>query len=504
MVPFEADFSLMAAWVKVCRDVLEGKHLLLLLCGALVFTACLAIPRAGPWVGFALLTLAAWVYQAIVGDVAKFPLAQETSEERPVGTAPLARAAMAVVGASGLIAPLLVRNAEHLLAPDSAKILLRPGMAMALGAWVIVPVLLVAINARDRRGKVPALKVPGILMRYWFATLAALLLLPAGLCLLEVFLCVTGLWYDQLSMLVVDLFPSPARTTQINGLWMVFHYDSAERGLLFQEDSAAFLPAYGLALKHGYTLVGAIPSTLSKDWNSDLPPSFFRVSFEVYLAYRAFFTVLILTSLGFLLSLQARWLGLIVLHGSRRPAVSLPRAVPVVAEIPPKVSSSPSPTPLSLAEPRREIAPIPSVRAPVDHRVASRGAQVTSPGLPTILIIDDDRPSVTGLARNLASQSFAVLLAENAREGLRLANAARPDLILLNLVLPDRQGTDVVRELRLSDRTRKTPIVIVSPLVGAEHEIASLSQGADDFVVKPYVLDVLVARIRNQLARERI
>lgn len=113
-----------------------------------------------------------------------------------------------------------------------------------------------------------------------------------------------------------------------------------------------------------------------------------------------------------------------------------------------------------------------------------------------ILVIDDE-PSIRRALRTiLARHAFLVEIAESGRQGLESYSHRRPDLILLDLGLPDMDGLDVIRQIR--DRAN-TPIVVLS-VRGSEHDkVAALDLGADDYLTKPFGVDELLARVRVAL-----
>ncbi len=113
-----------------------------------------------------------------------------------------------------------------------------------------------------------------------------------------------------------------------------------------------------------------------------------------------------------------------------------------------------------------------------------------------ILIVEDE-PSIRRLLRNtLGVQNYRVVEAADGREGLSQLAAARPDLILLDLGLPDMDGLDFIREVR---RGSPVPIVVLSSRDDEKGKVAALDLGADDYVTKPFGAEELVARIRTAL-----
>ena len=116
----------------------------------------------------------------------------------------------------------------------------------------------------------------------------------------------------------------------------------------------------------------------------------------------------------------------------------------------------------------------------------------------TILIIDDDDDLRDLLCEQLAAQpEFLTVAAATAESGLRAASAQRPDLILLDLDLPDMNGRDVCRALR--DAGVLAPVIMLTAADGESETILGLESGANDYVTKPFKFNVLLARIRAQM-----
>ena len=117
---------------------------------------------------------------------------------------------------------------------------------------------------------------------------------------------------------------------------------------------------------------------------------------------------------------------------------------------------------------------------------------------PKILVVDDE-PAVTDLlAYNLRKSGYEPLVAADGREALRLAHQARPDLILLDLMLPELDGLDVCRELR---KTSTVPIIMITARGEEIDRVVGLELGADDYVSKPFSVRELMARIKAVLRR---
>jgi two-component system KDP operon response regulator KdpE len=115
---------------------------------------------------------------------------------------------------------------------------------------------------------------------------------------------------------------------------------------------------------------------------------------------------------------------------------------------------------------------------------------------PLILIIEDEEALRRFLIPTLSGQSYQVLSAATAAEGLAMARSHNPDLVLLDLGLPDRDGMTVLRELRAWSRK---PVVILSARNQEKDKVRALDQGADDYLAKPFGAAELLARIRVAL-----
>jgi two-component system, OmpR family, KDP operon response regulator KdpE len=124
------------------------------------------------------------------------------------------------------------------------------------------------------------------------------------------------------------------------------------------------------------------------------------------------------------------------------------------------------------------------------------GAPVT--GAAHLLLIEDDEPTRVAVAHNLAAHGYRVSSAADGAEGLRAWEAERPDLLLLDLGLPDLDGSDLVRRVR---RDAATPILILTARAAEHDKVAALDAGADDYVTKPFGMDELRARVTALLRR---
>jgi two-component system KDP operon response regulator KdpE len=118
--------------------------------------------------------------------------------------------------------------------------------------------------------------------------------------------------------------------------------------------------------------------------------------------------------------------------------------------------------------------------------------------LARVLLVEDDDATRDAVARNLEGHGFRVTQSGDVAEALRHWDAERPDLILLDLGLPDLDGSAVVRHVR---REATTPILILSARTDERVKVATLEAGADDYVTKPFGMDELRARIGAVLRR---
>ena len=115
----------------------------------------------------------------------------------------------------------------------------------------------------------------------------------------------------------------------------------------------------------------------------------------------------------------------------------------------------------------------------------------------TLLIVDDDQDLRGAIAEQLQAESFDTLEAATAGEGVKLAAEAKPDLILLDVDLPDMDGREACRRIRQAGVA--TPVIMLTAAATDDDTVQGLDSGANDYVTKPYKFAVLLARIRAQL-----
>ncbi len=122
---------------------------------------------------------------------------------------------------------------------------------------------------------------------------------------------------------------------------------------------------------------------------------------------------------------------------------------------------------------------------------------VVRESLSRVLVIEDERP-IRRLLQTLLGDSWQVLEAETGQAGLELAASARPDILILDLGLPDQDGLDVLRRLR---EWSQVPVIVISVRDREQDKVAALDAGADDFLTKPFGAGELTARMRAALRR---
>src|SRR2546428_7098824 len=118
-----------------------------------------------------------------------------------------------------------------------------------------------------------------------------------------------------------------------------------------------------------------------------------------------------------------------------------------------------------------------------------------------VLIVDDERDLVRLLEFNLQQAGFETAVAYGGEEALQKTRQRVPDLVVLDLMLPDISGTEVCRQLKASPRTRHVPVLMLTARTDEVDRVVGVEVGADDFVTKPFSVRDLVLRIRAILRR---
>lgn len=119
----------------------------------------------------------------------------------------------------------------------------------------------------------------------------------------------------------------------------------------------------------------------------------------------------------------------------------------------------------------------------------------------TVLVIDDEKDMIELLRYNLEQEGFDVIGASKGEEGLRVAAEHRPDLVVLDLMMPGMDGLEVCRRLRQDPRTARLPVVMLTAKASEADRVVGLELGADDYVTKPFSPREVVARVKAILRR---
>ncbi len=123
--------------------------------------------------------------------------------------------------------------------------------------------------------------------------------------------------------------------------------------------------------------------------------------------------------------------------------------------------------------------------------------------LPVVLVVEDEPAQREVLAYNLRAEGFEVRASGDGEEALLMIAEAPPDIVLLDWMLPHVSGIEICRRLKAAPETRAIPIIMLSARSEEMDLVRGLETGADDYMVKPYSLAELMARVRNQLRRTR-
>ena len=119
----------------------------------------------------------------------------------------------------------------------------------------------------------------------------------------------------------------------------------------------------------------------------------------------------------------------------------------------------------------------------------------------TVLVVEDERPIRDMLAFNLGRAGYEVQAVDDGREARAAIANRRPDVVLMDWMLPDVSGLEFTRQLKRDPRTREIPVIMVTALADEDDRVTGLDAGADDYIVKPFSQRELLARIRAALRR---
>lgn len=124
-------------------------------------------------------------------------------------------------------------------------------------------------------------------------------------------------------------------------------------------------------------------------------------------------------------------------------------------------------------------------------------------GTATILVVEDELPQLEMLLYNLQKNGFRTVSASDGEEGLLVAKEESPDIIVLDWMLPSLSGIEVCRQLKADKATSDIPVILLTARGEETDRIRGLEIGADDYVVKPYSVNELIARIKARLRSRR-
>jgi len=122
---------------------------------------------------------------------------------------------------------------------------------------------------------------------------------------------------------------------------------------------------------------------------------------------------------------------------------------------------------------------------------------------PRVLVVEDEPAQLEVLAYNLEAEGFAVSRARDGEEALLVITEDAPDIVVLDWMMPNISGIEVCRRLKSKPETRAIPVIMLSARSEEVDKVRGLETGADDYVVKPYSVIELMARVRTQLRRVR-
>jgi DNA-binding response OmpR family regulator len=119
------------------------------------------------------------------------------------------------------------------------------------------------------------------------------------------------------------------------------------------------------------------------------------------------------------------------------------------------------------------------------------------------LLVVDDEPKIRMLLKEFLSEMFDVELASNGKEALVLAKSLKPNVILMDIMMPELDGISTVQKLRMDDHTRHIPVLMLTAANTSQERIRAFNFGADDFISKPFEVEELISRINSKLNRAK-
>jgi two-component system alkaline phosphatase synthesis response regulator PhoP len=119
----------------------------------------------------------------------------------------------------------------------------------------------------------------------------------------------------------------------------------------------------------------------------------------------------------------------------------------------------------------------------------------------TILVVDDEKDLLDLIEYNLKKEGFAVLKAENGEEGIKIAKEHKPDLVLMDIMMPKMDGMEAVENMRADDELKSIPIIFLTARSDEKTEVEGLDKGGDDYITKPISTTKLISRIKAVMRR---
>jgi DNA-binding response OmpR family regulator len=180
---------------------------------------------------------------------------------------------------------------------------------------------------------------------------------------------------------------------------------------------------------------------------------------------------------------------------STRPGVTFGSAADAFVQRSASMAAMNKPTDRAAAPAARAAANVPAAAA------ATSGPAAAARGRKTVLVVDDERDIAEMICYNLERNGFSAVAAHDGNQALELATKDRPDLIILDIMMPGMDGTEVTRRLKADPRTASIPLVMLTAKGEETDIVVGLTLGADDYVTKPFSVKVLLARLNTVLRR---
>src|SRR5205814_4609054 len=134
------------------------------------------------------------------------------------------------------------------------------------------------------------------------------------------------------------------------------------------------------------------------------------------------------------------------------------------------------------------------------RRSTSDGGRRQVTTKPLVLIVEDDNDLGTSIVDYLKEEGLDAKLARDGDQAMRMVDSLTPSVVVLDLMMPRRDGFSVLRELRSDGRIAQLPVIVVTAIFGLSERLYATELGAADYVTKPFELDELLERVRNVLA----